>query len=123
VRKNVGPKMSGIKPSMNASFNRTLKHEIRGKIQQKFDLWITELWVRLGLSWAMLYHTAYKDIWQKCNDKYHLEHSSVYSIAKLPMLFDQVKTAVDKLIQKEVLYTIGWLSNEITRPPGKWIQT
>ncbi len=36
----------------------------------------------------------------KVKDKYHLKHSSVFG-AKLPLLFDQVKQAVDKVIQRE----------------------
>ena len=47
------------------------------------------------------------DIWAKVETKYHLKHLSVFSRAKLPLLFDQVKAAVDKVIQKKVHYTIG----------------
>jgi hypothetical protein len=58
ARTNAGSEMSGIKTLLNTPFNmnQTLKHEVRGRFQQKFDLWITELWVRLGLPWSILDH-------------------------------------------------------------------
>ena len=104
-RSNVA--VSGVKPLMKTPFDRALKYGMREKIQQRFDLWVTELWVRIGLPWSILDHPAYKDFWRKVNDKYHLKHSSVFSRAKLPLLFDQVKQAVDKVIQREVKYTTG----------------
>jgi hypothetical protein len=37
--------------------------------------------------------------------KYHIKHSNFYSCAKLPLLFDQVKAAVDRKIQKDIQFT------------------
>jgi hypothetical protein len=103
--------MSGVKPLIKTPFtlasNRTLKYEVRGRQQKKFDLWITEFWVRVGLPWVILDHEAYKQLWQRVDPRYHCKHSSVFSRAKLPLLYDQVKAAVDKIIQKEVHHTTG----------------
>ena len=76
-------------------------------MQLRWDLWITEYYVRLGLPWSMLDHPAHKDFWAKENPKYHCKHSTTYSRAKLPLLFQQVKVAVDTKIKKEVPHTTG----------------
>ena len=76
-------------------------------MQLRFDLWITEYCVRLGLPWSILDHPAHKDFWAKENPKYHCKHSTTFSRAKLPLLYDQVKAAVDLKIQKEVVHTTG----------------
>ena len=103
--------ISGVKPIMKTPFTSSrpsiLRYEIQGRVQKKFDLWVTELWVRLGLPWSLLDHPAYKDFWQKVDGKYHLKHSTVFSRSKLGVLFREVKKAVDKQIAKEVQFTTG----------------
>jgi hypothetical protein len=49
ARTNVGPQMCVIKPLMKTPFNMTLVYEIKDRIQQKFDLWITKMWDFLDL--------------------------------------------------------------------------
>ena len=98
---------SGIKPLPKTPWDRVLKYEVRGRMQLKWDLWITEYIVRLGLPWSILDHQAHKDFWAKENPKYHCKHSTTYSRAKLPLLYGQVKIAVDLKIQKEVTHTTG----------------
>ena len=65
--------ISGVKPIMKTPFTSSrpsiLRHEIQGRVQKKFDLWVTELWVRLGLPWSLLDHPAYKDFWRKVDGK------------------------------------------------------
>ena len=103
--------MSGVKrlplSHTKSPFIRELKYERRGKMQQTWEMWITEYWARLGLPWSKLDHPAHKEFWAKVNPKYHMKCSSTYSRSKLPLLFDQVKKAVDKKIQKDMLYTSG----------------
>ena len=76
-------------------------------MQLRWDLWITEYWVRLGLPWSMLDHPAHKEFWLKENPKYHCKSSTTYSRAKLPLLYDQVKALVESKIKKEVPHTAG----------------
>ena len=103
--------VSGVKTIMKTPFTSsrpsTLRHEIQGRMQKKFDLWVTELWVRMGLPWSLLDHPAYKDFWRRVDAKYHLKHSSVFSRSKLGHLYREVKKAVDKQIAKEVQFTTG----------------
>ena len=98
---------SALKPLPRTPWDRVLKYDIRGKMQLKWDLWITEYYVRLGLPWSMLDHPAHKEFWAKENPKYHCKHSTTYSRAKLPLLFTQVKAAVDTKIKREARHTTG----------------
>ena len=90
-----GTPSSALKPLPKTPWDRVLKYEIRGKMQLRWDLWITEYWVRLGLPWSMLDHPAHKEFWLKENPKYHCKSSTTYSRAKLPLLYDQVKALVE----------------------------
>ena len=83
--------MSGIKPIGKTPWNRIQKYDVRGRVQLRFDLWLTEYWVRLGLPWSMLDTPAHKEFWNKVDPKLHLKHSSTYRRAKLTLLHDQVK--------------------------------
>ena len=98
---------SALKPLPRTPWDRVLKYDVRGKMQLRFDLWITEYFVRLGLPWSILDHPAHKEFWAKENPKYHCKHSTTYSRAKLPLLYDQVKHAVEIKIRKEVTHTTG----------------
>ena len=86
---------SALKPLPRTPWDRVLKYDVRGKMQLRFDLWITEYFVRLGLPWSILDHPAHTKFWAKENPKYHCKHSTTYSRAKLPLLYDQVKHAVE----------------------------
>ena len=99
--------MSGVKALPKSPFFRDLKYEKRGRIQLQWELWMTEYWARMGFPWSKLDDPAHKEFWGKVNSKYHIKHSTTYSRAKLPLLFDQVKAAVDKKIQKDVQLTSG----------------
>ena len=98
---------SALKPLPRTPWDRVLKYDTRGKMQLRFDLWITEYWVRLGLPWTLLDHPAHKEFWSKENPKYHCKHSTTFSRAKLPLLYDQVKHAVEVKVKKDVLHTGG----------------
>ena len=98
---------SALKPLPKTPWDRVLKYEIRGKMQLRWDLWITEYWVRLGLPWSLLDQPAHKEFWAKENPKYHCKNSTTYSRAKLPLLYDQVKIAVEAKIRKDVPHTSG----------------
>ena len=76
-------------------------------MQLRWDLWITEYWVRLGLPWSMLDQPAHKEFWAKENPKYHCKNSTTYSRAKLPLLYDQVKAAVETKIKRDLPHTTG----------------
>ena len=80
--------VSGLKPLPRTPWDRVLKYDIRGRMQLRWDLWITEYFVRLGLPWSMLDHPAHKEFWAKENHKYHCKHSTTYSRAKLQLLFN-----------------------------------
>ena len=99
--------MSGMKTLPKSPYTRDLKYERRGRIQLQWELWMTEYWIRMGFSWSKLDDPAHKEFWNKVNPKYHIKCSTTYSRAKLPLLFDQVKAAVDKKIQKDVQFTSG----------------
>ena len=88
-------------------WDRVLKYDVRGKMQLRWDLWITEYFVRLGLPWSLLDHPAHKEFWGKENPKYHCKHSTTFSRAKLPLLYKQVKQGVDSKIKKDVKFTTG----------------
>ena len=75
--------MSGIKPIGKTPWNRIQKYDVRGRVQLRFDLWLTEYWVRLGLPWSMLDTPAHKEFWNRVDPKLHLKHSSTYRRAKL----------------------------------------
>ena len=49
---------SGLKPLPRTPWDRVLKYDVRGKMQLRWDLWITEYFVRLGLPWSLLDHPA-----------------------------------------------------------------
>ena len=99
--------MSGIKPIGKTPWNRIQKYDVRGRVQLRFDLWLTEYWVRLGLPWSMLDTPAHKEFWNRVDPKLHLKHSSTYRRAKLTLLHDQVKNAVENQIRREVTGTSG----------------
>ena len=101
--------MSGIKPmaSGKTPWNRVQKYDARGRVQLRFDLWLTEYWVRLGLPWSMLDTPAHKEFWNRIDPKLHLKHSSTYRRAKLHLLYDQVKNVVENQIRREVIGTTG----------------
>jgi hypothetical protein len=102
-----GTPSSALKPLPKTPWDRVLKYDVRGKMQLRWDLWITEYWVRLGLPWSMLDQPAHKEFWAQENPKYHCKNSTTYSRAKLPLLYDQVKIAVEAKIKKDVLHTSG----------------
>ena len=101
--------MSGIKPMVSGKtpWNRVQKYDARGRVQLRFDLWLTEYWVRLGLPWSMLDTPAHKEFWNRIDPKLHLKHSSTYRRAKLHLLYDQVKNVVENQIRREVTGTTG----------------
>ena len=95
-------------PLRSTPFNRRGdKHPVRHRLQLRWELWITEYLVRLGLPWSILDSEAHKDFWARENPRYHLKHSTTYSRAKLPLLYDQVKNLVDNKIRKDIPYTSG----------------
>ena len=55
----------------------------------------------------MLDTPAHKEFWNKVDPKLHLKHSSTYRRAKLTLLHDQVKNAVENQIRREVTGTSG----------------
>ena len=83
------------------------KHPVRHRLQLRWELWLTEYFVRLGLPWSILDSEAHKDFWSRENPRYHLKHSTTYSRAKLPLLYDQVKNFVDNKIRKDIPHTSG----------------
>ena len=100
--------------------DRVVKYEARGKMQLRWDLWLTEYWVKLGLPWSMLDHPAHKEFWTRENPKYHLKNSSTFSRAKVPLLYRQVKNAVDSKVKEGILHTTGvaftvdhWMSSSM----------
>ena len=99
--------MSGLIPLPRTPWDRFLKYDVKERMQLRWDSLITEYFVLLGLPWSMLDHPAHKEFWAKENPKYHCKHSTTYSRAKLPLLFNQVKQAVDLKIRKETPHTSG----------------
>ena len=75
--------------------------------QLKFDLWLTEYFVRLSLPWAIMDTDAHKQFWKKINYRYQLKHSRTFAKRKLPELYRITKTAVDAKITKELKTTDG----------------
>ena len=110
---------SGLKPLPRTPWDWALKYDVRGRIQLKWELWLTEYFFWLGLPWSMLDHPAHKEFWAK----YHCKHSTAYSRAKLPLLYNQVKNAVDSKIIKKFLTLLELHSLHITGHQGEWIRT
>ena len=50
---------------------------------------------------------AHKAFWLEENPKYFLKHSTTFSRGKLPLLYKQVKNAVDSKIHREMVHTTG----------------
>ena len=88
-------------------FNHLPKYDAQSDIQLKFDLWLTEYFVRLNLPWSIMDTEAHKDFWKKVNYRYHLKHSRTFARRKLPELYRVTKIAVDALITKDLRSTTG----------------
>ena len=65
---------------------------------------LTKYFVRLGIPWSVLDSEAHKAFWREENPKYFLKHSTTFSKGKLPLLYKQVKAAVDSKIQREMVH-------------------
>ena len=79
--------MSGIKPIGRTPWNRIQKYDVWGRVQLRFDLWLTEYWVRLGLPWSMLDTPAHKEFWNKVDPKLHLKKSLCCQLRLCKALF------------------------------------
>ena len=112
-RPKLSAKLSAKKPkqqTINAILDPSAankKYDKQGEVQQKFDMAMCTLLVRLSLPWALLDHEAYKDFWNVINPRYNLKTSTTFSKRKLPLLYAMTKKAIDAKVTKDLGYTTG----------------
>jgi hypothetical protein len=76
---------------------------------------MTEYWARMGFPWFKLDDPAHKDFLAKVDNNELIKHSTTNSCAKLPLLFDEVKSPVSKKSRKNFNLQLGLNSLQITR--------
>ena len=91
----------------NTPRHRRDKHPIRSTQQLRWDLWMTEYFLRCGIPWTTMDMPGHKDFWARENPRYHLKHSTTFGRAKLPLLYDQVRNMINSKIAKDLPYTSG----------------
>ena len=100
------PKQQTISAMLDPS-EANKKYDKQGDIQQKFDMALCTMFVRLSLPWAILGHEAYIDFWNVIALRYNQKTSNTFSKRKLPLLYAMTKKAIDAKVTKDLGYTTG----------------
>ena len=91
----------------DSPFNRFLKIDCRSKAQLKFDLDVTKFLVQANLPFNLVSTSAFQQFVHSIDKKFHIKNPTTFSKAKLPLLYKQVKDAVQLKMKKELSGTNG----------------
>ena len=81
----------------------------RSSAQLRHDMNVTKYLIKSSLPWNHVKSDGWIDFCRGTElRKYHIKNPTTYSKAKLPLLFQQVKSAVDNKIKKDMPGTLGF---------------
>ena len=81
----------------------------RSSMQLRHDMNVTKYLIKCSLPWNHVKSQGWIDFCRATElRKYHIKNPTTYSKAKLPLLYDQVKSAVDLKIKKDMPGTLGF---------------
>ena len=93
--------------SVKDLYARGKKLAARSPEHLQFELWLTRYFGVHGLPWGIMDSEEHKMFWARFGSKYLMKHSTTYTRAKLPLLFSNVKQAVEKQIGEHLPHTTG----------------
>jgi hypothetical protein len=83
-------------------FHRVPKHNVKDKKQIYWDLRLTEFIVGNNLPYELVSSNSSKRWYEEFQPQYHLKHATTFSRNKMPLLYLNVKAAMDKKLEKQL---------------------
>ena len=83
-------------------FHRVPKHNVKDKKQIYWDLRLTEFIVGNNLPYELVSSVISKRWYEEFQPQYHLKHATTFSRNKMPLLYLNVKAAMDKKLEKQL---------------------